>query len=94
MSFEQKWRDTPPEDRLKFVADQVFDQSLALIEFKTMLINHEGRLVSIERHKSGNPGNGKPRQGNHPQFLFGIGAGVAAAIAGAVVVLKWLGWLK
>ena len=92
MEFDKSWRETPPEERLKFIADQVFDQSLSLIEIKTTLINHEGRLTRLEHHKSGNPGKGK--SGNRDKILFGIGAGLAAAIAGTVTVLKHIGWIK
>ena len=97
MDYEKRWRETPVEDRLKFIADQVFDQSSSLIEIKTTLINHEGRLTRIESHKSGNPSNkGEQgtKRGNHNNLLFGISAAVAVAIAGAVTALKWVGWIK
>ncbi len=96
MNYESSWRNTPPEDRLKFLADQMFDQSLSLIEIKTTLINHEGRLTHLEGHKSGNPGKGGKSHNQNRERNLGvlIGAIVAGAIAGAVVVLKWLGLIK
>ncbi len=95
MNFERSWRDTPPDDRLKFIADQVFEQSCSIIEFKSTLIDHEKRLVGLEGHKSSNPGKPKIRNQNTERNLgFLVGAIVAGAIAGAVVVLKWLGLIK
>ncbi len=96
MTFDRRWRETPPDDRLKFIADQVFDQSLSLIEIKTTLINHAGRLIGLERHKGNNPGKASKSHSQNRERNLGvlIGAIVAGAIAGAVVVLKWLGLIK
>ncbi len=94
MTFDQRWRETPPDDRLKFIADQVFDQSLSLIEIKTTLINHEGRLTGLEGHKSNNPGRKKSKAVRDGGILFGITATVAAIVAGVVTALKMMGWIK
>ncbi len=94
MDYEHRWRDTPPEDRLKFIADQQYDQSLSLIEIKTTLINHEGRLTKIEGRKTDNPGHRRSSAVKNGGILFGITAVVVAIVAGVVTALRYLGLIK
>jgi len=92
MEYERLWRETPPEDRLKFIADQVFTQGQSIAEFKMGLIDHERRLIGLEGRNSS---KGEPRKrANHNKLIFTISAAVTAGIAGAVTAGKALGWIK
>jgi len=49
LEFEHQWETLPEENRLKFIALQSYKASKCIAEFKTQLINHEERLVSLEK---------------------------------------------
>lgn len=85
MDFDQRWRKTPPAERLKFMADQMYENNAGILSIQKTLVEHDGRITKLEN------ANGNSNSGRTKQFFIGIGAVVAGVIAAVVAALKLLG---